>query len=134
MFRSREGLFMKRDMDLIRELLLKLEDGHLDGNLYSVKPDGLGIEGRSYDELSYHLMQLIDAGLLDGERELSGQFVVRNITWKGHEFLDSIRDPKIWAKTKEGAFAAGGFTLDLLSDLAKGFLKKQIEERTGVKL
>ncbi len=121
-------------MDLVRELLLMLEDEHLDGNLYSLKPVGLGIEGRSSDDISYNLTLLMHAGLVDGERELSGQFAVRNITWKGHEFLDSIRDPKIWAKTKEGAFAAGGFTLDPLSDLAKGFLKKQIEERTGVKL
>ena len=29
--------------------------------------------------------------------------------------------------------AAGGFTVDLLKDLAKGLIKKQIEERTGVK-
>jgi hypothetical protein len=58
----------------------------------------------------------------------------RCLTWQGHDFLDSVRDPKIWAKTKEGALAAGGFTVDLLAELAKGFLKKQIEERTGVKL
>jgi hypothetical protein len=45
-----------------------------------------------------------------------------------------VRDPKIWAKTKDGALAAGGFTVDLLKDLAKGFVKKQIEERTGVTL
>jgi hypothetical protein len=40
----------------------------------------------------------------------------------------------VWTKTKKGAVAAGGFTVDLLKDLAKGFIKKQIEERTGVKL
>jgi hypothetical protein len=37
--------------------------------------------------------------------------------WPG---LDSIRNPKIWEKTKKGAEAAGGFTVDLLKDLAKG--------------
>ncbi len=58
----------------------------------------------------------------------------RCLTWEGHDFLDSVRDPKIWAKTKDGALAAGGFTVDLLKDLAKGFVKKQIEERTGVTL
>ncbi len=125
---------MKRDMDLVRELLLKLEDEHLDGNLYSLKADGLGIEGRSYDELSYHLTLLIDAGLLDGERELSGRFAVRNITWRGHEFIDVIRNPEVWKKTKKGAEAAGGFTIDILKDLAKGFIKTKIEEHTGVKL
>jgi hypothetical protein len=49
-------------------------------------------------------------------------------------FLDTVRDPEIWKKTKEGAISAKGFTLDLLQDLAKGFIKKQIEERTGITL
>ena len=58
----------------------------------------------------------------------------RCLTPAGHDFLDSVRDPETWAKTKKAAVGAGGFTLDLLKDLAKGFLKKQIEDRTGVRL
>jgi hypothetical protein len=63
-----------------------------------------------------------------------GLVVIGKLTWSGHEFVDAVRDPVIWAKTRSGAKAAGGFTIDLLKDLAKGFLKTQIEERTGVKL
>jgi Hypothetical protein (DUF2513) len=58
----------------------------------------------------------------------------RQISWQGREFLDTVRDPEIWAKTKKGAEEAKGFTIDLLKDLAKGLVKKQIEELTGVKL
>lgn len=58
----------------------------------------------------------------------------RRLSWTGHEFLDSVRSPEVWARTKAGALAAGGFTVQLLADLAKGFIKKQIEDRTGVKL
>ena len=46
-----------------------------------------------------------------------------------HDFLDSVRDPETWAKTKKAAAGAGGFTVELLRDLAKGFVKKQIEEK-----
>ncbi|MDQ6867300.1 MAG: DUF2513 domain-containing protein [Pseudomonadota bacterium] len=42
-----------------------------------------------------------------------------------HDFLDSIRDPDLWNKTKKGAKAAGGFTMDLLADLAKGLIKRR---------
>ncbi|MGC1861342.1 MAG: DUF2513 domain-containing protein [Methylocystis sp.] len=56
------------------------------------------------------------------------------ITWQGCEFLDAIRDPEIWKKTRSGALAAGGFTFDLLKDLAKGFLKKKLESLTDVTL
>ncbi len=56
------------------------------------------------------------------------------LTWDGHDFLDSIRDPVIWQETKEGVKKAGGFSLELLGDLAKGLLKKKIEDHTGVQL
>jgi hypothetical protein len=45
-----------------------------------------------------------------------------------------MRDPEIWRKTKEGASKAGGFTVSLLADLAKGLIRTQIEKHTGVKL
>jgi len=131
---SRRRTAVTRDMDLIRLLLLKLEAEPLDGNLWRLDLDDLGISDYTHDEIAYQMVLLIDGGLLDGQRELSGGFVARKLTWAGHDFLDSVRDPAIWAKTKDGAKAAGGFTSDLLKALAKGLLKKQIEEWTGIKL
>jgi Hypothetical protein (DUF2513) len=110
---------MKRDMDLVRELLLKLEAEPFDGNLWSLDPDGLGIDGHAHEEIAYHLVLLIDGGLLDGDRELSGGFVARKLTWGGHGFLDSVRDPKIWRATKERVKDAGGFTIEILVGVAK---------------
>ena len=63
-----------------------------------------------------------------------GMVFFGKLTWAGHDFLDAVRDPAIWAKTKAGATAAGGFTFDLLKGLAKGFMKKQIEELMGVQI
>jgi hypothetical protein len=65
---------------------------------------------------------------------VSGTFDIERLSMDGHDFLDSIRDPNVWSKTKNGALAAGGFTVDLLFDLAKGFIRKQIEDGTGIKL
>ena len=65
---------------------------------------------------------------------LGRDFRPRRLTSSGHDFLDSIRDPEIWKKTKDGAKAAGCFTFELLGDLAKGFIKTQIKKRTGMDL
>jgi hypothetical protein len=83
-----------------------------------------------------HLHLMKTAGLIEvtGENTIPGHVIVRGLTWKGHDLLDSIRDPKIWAKTKKGVEGAGGFTVGLSKDLAKGLVKKQIEDYTGVKL
>ena len=56
------------------------------------------------------------------------------LTWTGHEFLDNIRDSEIWNQTKAGAEKLGGFSLELVGSLAKGFVRKKIEQHTGVEL
>ena len=127
---------MKRDMDLIRDLLLRFEGAPEE----FVGKKGLAVDGRTANEVDYHLALLEDAGYVEhpepvqpfpgGVRFDHG----RRLTNSGHDFLDAVRDPEVWAKTKSGAVAAGGFTIDLLKDLAKGFLKKKVEELTGVQL
>ncbi len=130
---------MLRNMDLIRELLLRLES--LPKNLssiYLLKPgdEEIQIDGYSADQIDYHLSLISEAGLIESGRStavMSG-YMFKRLSWAGHDFLDAVRDPEVWAKTKRGAEAAGGFTVDLLKDLAKGFLKKQVEDYTGIKL
>lgn len=129
---------MKRDMDLIRELLLKLEAIPMrQGDVFHIMPDDaeIRVEGFEPGAIEYNARLLVDAGLIDpGTSRAMEGITFRSLTWAGHDFLDAIRDPEIWAKTKKGAAAAGGFTMDLLRDLATGFIKKQVEELTGVKI
>lgn len=64
----------------------------------------------------------------------SGTFDVERLSMDGHDFLDSTRSPDIWNKVKKEALVAGGFTLDLLMKLATGYIKKMLEDSTGLKL
>jgi len=125
-------------MDLIRELMLKLEAIPCKPGIVEELSAGEGemvFDGFSPDEIDYHLNLIVEAGFLTTHgRMMSGAVLFDRLTWAGHDFVDSVRSPEVWAKTKKGAEAAGGFTVDLLKDLAKGFIKKQIEEYTGVKL
>jgi hypothetical protein len=132
---------MKRDMDLIREFLLKIEAGQSDFEFLSEETAAIlgttsdsGLTTKEADHQEYNFQLLIDAGLIEGGAFSGGCFYADKITWSGHDFLDSVRNPETWAKAKKGALAAGGFTLDILKDLAKGLIKKQDEEHTGVKL
>lgn len=133
---------MKRDMDLIRDLLLKIEGGQRSFDLLTPEiaeilgEDGVGKMPREQAELiEYHLALLDEAGLITIQAKLSGAvWQIGQITWGGHDFLDTIRDPAIWRETKAGAKQAGGFSIDLLKALAKGLVKKKIEQHTGVEL
>ena len=128
----------KRDMDLIRDLLLEIEGGVKTFHVMPLDPvTRVRVsEPKLTTKRGEHLHLMKTAGLIEvtEENTILGHVIVRGLTWKGHDLLDSIRDPKIWAKTKSGAAAAGGFTVDLLKDLAKGLVRRQIEEYTGVKL
>jgi hypothetical protein len=135
---SLAGDEMQRNMDLIRELLLKLEALPMRlGDALIIPPDAeeIAVPGYDLNQIDYHLTQIRKAGFIDegGLRPMLG-IGFCCLTPAGHDFLDSVRDPETWAKTKKVAAGAGGFTIDLLRDLAKGFVKKQIEKKTGIKL
>lgn len=128
---------MRRDMALLRLLLLQLEEIDEDGqSIYEIGEDDLPIDGYTWDQVSYHYTLADEAGLVDaaGGPPLEGGIVFRRLTWSGHDFVDAVRDEEIWRKTREGALAAGGFSIDLVKDLAKGFIRKKVEQLTGVDL
>lgn len=126
---------MKRDMDLLRNLLFQIEDKDV-GLFNDILVEAPGID---QPILQGHLRLLTEAKLIDAITapdcgDNFDYYTPIRLTWAGHDFLDSVRDPEIWSKTKEGAESAGGFTLELLAALAKGFLKLKIKQHTGVEL
>lgn len=130
---------MRRDMDLIRLIMLKLESWEKSPSAIFVVQDieaDFAIEGYSRDEIVYHYKLIADKGWIDtaGAMNHYRNFTFRSLTSDGHDFVDSVRDEKIWALTRDGAKKAGAFSIDLLGQLAKGFAKKQIENYTGVQL
>lgn len=127
---------MKRDMGLMRLLLLKLEE--LDENGQSTchyRSYDIQIDGYTWAQVNYHYDLAEEAGLVvAGTNSVMNGFLFRRLTWAGHDFVDAVRDEDIWNKTKEGALAAGGFSFDLVKDLAKGFIRKKVETLTGIEL
>ncbi len=82
---------MKRNMTLIRKILLKVEQ-----NANPNKAIIVSIAGHSDVEVSYHLKLLDQAGLIRALVITGGegfqQWSVFHLTWQGHDFLDTIRN------------------------------------------
>ncbi|NNJ16344.1 DUF2513 domain-containing protein [Pseudomonas putida CSV86] len=123
---------MKLDKDLVRDILLAVEAHD--------EPDSwlpLEIPGKSDTETSYHVMLLAEAGLLkaDDVGSMSTfEWNATRLTYKGHEFLDTVRDPEIWRRTKSGAEKAGVAGLGMLVELGKAYGKQMLKERLGIEL
>jgi hypothetical protein len=116
---------MKRDMDLVRDLLIEMDnDPQLDG-LRWVPGENIAIKDHSAEEIAYHLSMLIEAGYVAGKTTMNMP-VINKLTWQGHELLDDIRDPDIWTKTKERAKGVAGIGVTLIWEIAKGELKKKL--------
>ena len=60
--------------------------------------------------------------------------VIRELTFSGHEFLNTVRDEKVWAAVKSGSKSVGSARLETLMAIGKGLIKKKIEDHTGIKL
>jgi len=59
---------------------------------------------------------------------MDGSFLFRRLTMEGHDFLDTVRDPEIWRRTKQGATKAGGWTIGLLAEFGRAVLKQKAKE------
>lgn len=113
---------MKRDMDLIRAMLLAIEaDNH------GFAPE-MAIDGYTQEQIGYHAVLLGEAGLAKVHDVTHGgshspEALITRLTWEGHEFLDAARENNRWNKAKDTIGKIGGASLpiwtEILADLAK---------------
>jgi hypothetical protein len=118
---------MKRDDDLIRDLLLKMEEAE-DFMFLSYSTLGASIEERREQ---FHLKLLSDAGYVLETGRNGGVFRLTN---QGCDYLNTIRDGEIWDKTKVVAKGVGGGTFDIIKDIATAFIKAELKARLGLDL
>lgn len=118
---------MKRDMDLIRKVMLEAEKTKDPYELIDPK-----IEGYNETEISYHIALLDDAGLLHGQdRSAIGVFrwSAGMLTWAGHEFVEAVRDEDAWKQARSIVEKSGtGIVFEVLQKA----LVRVLEKRAGL--
>ncbi len=113
---------MKRDMDIIRLILMQQETGEAPPDLAKY-PEDLVV---------YNVALMKDAGLLVAEiREgyggsPRGAAIIR-MTWAGHDFLDAARDDTLWRKAKEKVIRpTASWTFGILLEWLKHEIRSRI--------
>ena len=118
---------MKLDKELARTILLAIEEDNGDPRSWVQ----LEIADQEPVKVAYHIQLLSEAGFVEADNlsTMSGyDWRARRLTFEGHEYLDTVRDGKVWAKTKEISARAGAASLTALFDIAKAVLKQQLIE------
>ena len=122
---------MKLNKDLMREILLQIEA--------SPNPMGwvdISIPEHTEEEIAHHIQLLHEAGFVEADdvTTLSGyDWRARRLTYKGHEYLDAIRDREVWRLTKEVGKKTGVASAKVLFEVAKHIAKQQLAQH-GVHL
>lgn len=93
---------MKRDMELVRKILLRIE-----GSKPYERLEEMRVEGYSRSSVAYHCELLYQEGYIKelycvklDQMDSPTYFCVQDLTWEGQDFLETIREDTIWDKTK----------------------------------
>lgn len=115
---------MKRDLELIRKMILAIEDAPT-----GRAPGRLEFDGYTYGQVAYHAYLLVDAGLAKGHDITAigsdgPEALITSLTWAGHEFADAARDETRWKKAMTTVQEKGGaVTLGVLTQLLIALMK-----------
>lgn len=123
---------MKRDMDMVRSILKKVEQAP--GNLGEA--DFLG--ECDPPVVYYHLELMIAHGLLDGSvrRDWSGDVIevdISGLTWDGQDFLEAMRNDRVWVRAKKAvAEAVGSTTFDVVKQACSMVALQAVKSQLGM--
>lgn len=124
---------MKRDIDLIREILIGLSEarGSLDASVFVNR-------WRSYELVAYHFEIMGEAGLIVSEitdtyESRYCNAVAYRLTWEGHELLAAVSSSTVWDKVKRIAKIAEDVPLSMYRDAAYKVLKERVDACMGTK-
>ncbi|EOS7924851.1 DUF2513 domain-containing protein [Enterococcus hirae] len=125
---------MKLDHDLVRDILFFAEDLP-----YSTFASGDKIfkserlKKYSEDQINYAITRLgnDDAQFIKGYVKIASgkpyMSVVSGLTFEGHQYLDKVRDPKVWAESKKISSKLASVSLDMMSNIASDVIVKMIK-------
>ena len=119
---------MKRDMDLVREILLKIEEQHISTAILNLR-----IEGYDLSTVAYHCKIMHEAGLLSHYSAQYGSntlyaFQVGGLTWEGTDYLDKVRDDSVWRKTRDAIVQKGlPFVFETIKIVSSAFITSAAE-------
>ena len=91
----------------------------------------------SNSDLVYTADKLIEAGYLDCIKSRSMDeecptIIAKSITYAGHQFLDNIRDDKVFAKTKSVLSGLNSVSVEIISETASKVITNMINQQLGL--
>lgn len=136
---------MKLNQDCVRDILLSVENTPMN---YSILVTNLIDESDDFlrnndvpkydtETVIYAAAKLVENSYLKGKVISSDQqpiidVKINSLTWDGHEFLNTIRDPKVWKKTKNTLATFQSVSLKTMGTVATKILSDLVSKQLGL--
>lgn len=128
---------MKLDITCVRDILLYVET--LPFNCTATARQLCeNFPTYSEEDITYNCLKLIEGGYLDGitvsmpRQYLPDIKCVVCMTFKGHQFLETIRPDTVFQKTKNALVSAGTFSFDVVAKIGTAILTQMIASGLGL--
>lgn len=118
---------MKRDWDLIRQILFKVESVPAGETI-----DTIQVEEFNNSTIVEHIRILLSKGLLVGkmyDTNSGTTDLVKGMSWDGYDFLENARNDTIWKKVMAESKAKGTSTTMVVIN---GLLTKAAQKYAGL--
>lgn len=125
---------MRLNHECVRDLLLYIEEnlGYND----ELEVNQLKLKNYSIEELLYTTEKLAEASYLtyypieiDDEYSI---LLIQSITYKGHQFLDTVRDTQVWDKTKKVLSILKSVSIEITSETASKVINHIIDKNLNL--
>lgn len=123
---------MKLNYDCIRDILLVIEETTTYNQDFTLSNHQEELSKYTLEELQYHLRQCDLAGFLHKyQYNMDGDVSVIDLSFQGHEFLNTVRPKTVWENTKTICSKLGITTVSSLSQIASQIISQIISKQLG---
>ncbi len=125
---------MKLNYDCIRDVMLYLEENLELNN--TVRLENIVIDYSSED-IKYSILKLeeigyIKAHITNADGIVAFTAIIFDITFYGHEFLNTVRPKTVWENTKEISGTLGIKSISAFSQIASQIVTQLISKQMGL--
>lgn len=117
---------MKLNPDCVRDILLTIEDEmQYDDRTFSIGENFYykfnRLKQYDWSEIRYHIIKCDEAGFITISKSITTNIWIKDILFRGHEFIANIKDDTNWSKAKKAVNKLGTMSLSVIESVAKGF-------------
>lgn len=126
---------MKLDIDCVRDVMLELESFPI--GCYNIHSFSKTIRQRGEENVIYTLATLSEAGYIKAKFMMAeaGNYycdAIYCLTFDGHEFLETIREPNIWKQLSGVVINGGTGSIKVIMDIAVELAKQAAAKKLGI--